>query len=66
MYQTNPTEMLRERQLALRREIQEWRSSRSSREALPKRSPRSGWRRMAAFGRQITLSGRTKIPIFRA
>jgi hypothetical protein len=66
MYQTNPTEMFRERQLALRREVQERRHFRSSRVALPKRSPRSGWRRMAAFRRTIALLGRTSTPFFRA
>jgi len=39
MYQTNPTEMFREREIALRREVQERRRSRSHR----------GGRRMAAF-----------------
>ena len=57
MYQTNPTEMFRERELALRREVQERRH---------RRSHRGGRRRMAAFGRMIALWGRTSIAFFRA
>lgn len=59
MYQTNPTEMFRERQLALLREAEERRLAR-------KLSPRDGRRRMAAFRRAISLWGRTGVPFFRA
>jgi len=57
MYQTNPTEMFRERELALRREAQERRHSRSH---------RGGRRRMTAFQRLIALWERTSTPFFRA
>jgi hypothetical protein len=56
MYQTNPTEMFRERELVLRRKVQERRHSRSP----------WGRRRMAAFGRMIALWGRTSTAFFRA
>jgi hypothetical protein len=52
MYQTNLTEMFRERELALRREAQERRHSRSH---------RGGRRRMAAFRRLIALWERTSL-----
>ena len=51
MYQTNPTEMFRERELILRREVQERRH---------RRSHRGGRRRM------IALWGRTSKEFFRA
>ena len=57
MYQTNPTEMFRERELALRRKGQERRRSRSH---------RGGRRRMAAFRRMIAFWGRrTSTQFFR-
>jgi hypothetical protein len=56
MYQTNPTEMFRERELALHRKVQERRHSRSP----------WGRRRMAAFGRMIALWGRASTAFFRA
>jgi len=58
MYQTNPPEMFRERNLALRREVRERRHS---------RSPRGSRRRMAAFRRTIAaLWGRTSTPFLKA
>jgi hypothetical protein len=57
MYQTNPTAMFREREIALRREVQERRRSRSH---------RGGDRRMAAFRRLIAFWGRTSTQFFRA
>jgi hypothetical protein len=64
MYQTNPTEVFRERQLGLLREAQERRLARGTRAA--PRSPRSEGRRMAAFRRAIVLWGRASTPFFRA
>ena len=63
MYQTNPTEMFRERQLALLREAEDRRLARRLREAHSKGHPRSE-RRMAGFERAIALWGRTSIPFF--
>jgi hypothetical protein len=58
MYQTNPTEMFRERELLLmRRKVQERRHPRSH---------RGGRRRMATFGRTIASWGRTSTAFFRA
>ena len=58
MYQTNPTEMFRERELLLmRRKIQ-------ARRHPP--SQQGGGRRMAAFGRMIASWGRTSTAFFRA
>jgi hypothetical protein len=52
MYQTNPTEMFRERELLLmRRKVQERRRPRSH---------RGGRRPSAAFGRMIASSGRRR------
>jgi hypothetical protein len=64
MYQTNPTEMFRERQLALLREAQERRLARSTRTA--PRNPRSEGRRMAELRRAIALWGQASTPFFRA
>ncbi len=65
MYQTNPTEMFRERQLALLREAEKRRLARRLRTARSKGRPRSE-RRAAGFRRAIALWGRTTIPFFRA
>jgi hypothetical protein len=65
MYQTNPTEMFRERQLALLREVEERRLVRQLRAARSKGHPRSE-RRMAGLLRTISMWGRTSIPFFRA
>ncbi len=65
MHQTNPTEVFRERQLALLREAEEQRLARRLRTARSKGRPRSDWR-MAGFRRAIALWGRTGIPFFRA
>ena len=68
MHQTNPTEMFRERQLALLREAEDRRRARRLRAAHSKRSPRSDQRMagMAGFRRAIGLWGRTSTPFFRA
>jgi hypothetical protein len=58
MYQTNPTELFRERELLLMR-----------RKVPARRHPRShrgGRRRIAAFGRMIASWGRTSTAFFRA
>jgi hypothetical protein len=65
MHQTNPTEVFRQRQLALLREAEEQRLARRLRTARSKGRPRSD-RRMAGFRRAIALWGRTTIPFFRA
>ena len=65
MHQTNPTEMFRERQLALGREAEDRRLARRLRAALSKRSPRS-YQRMAGFRRAVALWRGTSIPFFRA
>jgi hypothetical protein len=65
MYQTNPTEMFRERQLALLREAEKRRLARRLRTARSKGRPRSD-RRVAGFRRVIALWGRTSTPFFRA
>lgn len=65
MYQTNPTQMFRERQLVLLREAQERHLVRSTRAAAPKQSPQSD-RRLATFRRGITLWGRESLPFFKA
>ncbi len=65
MHQTNPTEMFRERQLALGREAEDRRLARRLRAALSKRSPRSD-QRMAGFRRAVVLWRGTSIPFFRA
>jgi hypothetical protein len=65
MHQTNPTEVFRQRQLALLREAEEQRLARRLRTARSKGRPRSD-RRMAGFRRAIALWGRTGIPFFRA
>jgi len=65
MYQTNPTEMFREHQLALLRETEQRRLARRLRAARSKGHPRSE-RGMAGLLRAIALWGRTSIPFFRA
>jgi hypothetical protein len=65
MHQTNPTEMFRERHLALVREAEDRRRARGLRAAHSKRSPRSD-QRMAGFRRAIGLWGRTSPPFFSA
>ena len=57
MYQTNPTEMFRERELLLRRRKPPGRRDRIHGGVR---------RRMAAFGRMIALWGRTSTAFFRA
>jgi hypothetical protein len=65
MYQTNPTEMFRERQLALLREADGRRLARRLRAARSKEHPQSE-QRMAGFQRAIALWGRTSTPFFSA
>ncbi len=65
MYQTNPTEMFRERQLALLREAEDRCLARRLRTARSKGRPRSD-RWAAGFRRAIALWGRTSTPFFRA
>ena len=62
MNQINPTEMFRERQLALMREVENRRLARRLREG-SKGHPRSKLR-MAGFERAVALWGRTSIPFF--
>jgi urease accessory protein UreF len=71
MYQTNLTEMFRERQLALLREAEDRRLARRLarrlRAARPQRSSRTESRRPGAgFRRTIASWERTSIPFFRA
>jgi hypothetical protein len=68
MYQTNLTEMFRERQLALLREAEDRRLARRLRAVRPQRSSRTESRRPGAglFRRAIASWGRTSIPFFRA
>jgi urease accessory protein UreF len=67
MYQINPTEMFRERQLALLREAEERRLARRLRASRPRRSSRTESRRIGAgFRRAIASWERTSIPFFRA
>jgi hypothetical protein len=65
MYHTNPTEMFRDRHLALLREAENRRLARRPRAAHSKRSPRSD-QRMAGFRQAVALWRRTSIPFFRA
>ena len=65
MHQTYPTEVFRQRQLALLREAAERRLARRLRTARSKGRPRSE-RRAAGFRQAIALWGRTGIPFFRA
>jgi hypothetical protein len=62
MNQINPTEMFRERQRVLLREVENRRLARRLREG-SKGYPRSE-RRMAGFKRAVALWGRTSIPFF--
>ncbi len=67
MYQTNLTEMFRERQLALLREAENRRLARQLRVTRSQESSRSGdGRPGAGFRRAIASWGRTSIPFFRA
>ena len=66
MYHHNPTEMWRERQIALLREAEHRRLVRQLREGRPWASPAVGGRRLAALGRAISLWRRTVAPFFRA
>jgi hypothetical protein len=61
MNQNNPTEMFRERQLALLREADDRHLARRLRKA---RSKPRGERRMAGFQRAFAMWGRTSIPFF--
>ncbi len=63
MLQTNPTEMLRERHLALLHEAEGRRLARRSKAARSKGRTRSE-RRMSGFERAVALWGRTSIPFF--
>jgi hypothetical protein len=63
MHQTNPTEMFRERHLALLREAEDRRLTRRLRAARSKGHPQSD-RRMAGPERAIALWGRISIPFF--
>jgi hypothetical protein len=65
MHQTYPTEMFRERQLALLREVEERRLARRLRKARSEGAP-SSERRLAAFRRAIALWGRISTPFFSA
>ena len=65
MHQTNPTEMFRERQLALMRDAEARRIARQLRAARSKGHSRSD-RRVAGFRRAIGLWGRARTPFFRA
>jgi hypothetical protein len=62
MNQINPTEMFRDRQLVLLREVENRRLARQLREG-SKGHPRSEGR-MAGFRRAVALWGRTSIPFF--
>jgi hypothetical protein len=67
MYQTNPTEMFHERQLALLREAEDRRLARQLRAVRPQMPSRTESRRPGAgFRRAIASWGRTSIPFFRA
>jgi hypothetical protein len=67
MYQTNPTEVWRERHLALLREADERRLVRRLRRPRLRRSSQTGSQpRTAALGRVIASWGRTNVPFFRA
>jgi hypothetical protein len=66
MYQTNATEIVRERQLALLHEAEDQRLARRLRAARSKERPRSERRMVGSFGRAIALWGQTSIPFFRA
>jgi hypothetical protein len=67
MYHHNPSEVWRERQLALAREAEHRRLVRLGRKgrSLASAAPASG-RKMSALGRVISLWGRTAIPFFRS
>jgi hypothetical protein len=66
MYQINPTEVWRERHLALLREAEERRHARQIRRARRRLSTRDGSRpRTAGLGRVIASWGRTNVPFFR-
>jgi hypothetical protein len=63
IYQTNPTEMFRERQLLLLSEAENRHLARQLRKAHSEGHHRSE-ERMAGFRRAIALWGRTSIPFF--
>jgi hypothetical protein len=65
MYQINPTEMVRERQVALLREADERRLARRLRASGPRRSLRTE-SLGAGFRRAVASWGETSIPFFRA
>jgi hypothetical protein len=62
MNQINPTEMFRERQLELLREVENRRLARRLREGSQGHPQRE--RRMAGFRRVVAMWGRTSIPFF--
>ena len=66
MYQNNPTEIFRERQLALLREVEDRRLARRLKAARSKERPQSERRMAGGFERAIASWGRTSIPFFRA
>jgi hypothetical protein len=66
MYHHNPSEVWRERQIALLREAEHRRLVRQLREGCLWASPVVGARRLAALGPAISLWRRTVAPFFRA
>jgi hypothetical protein len=66
MYHHNPSEVWRERQIALLREAEHRRIVRQLREGRPGASPAVGARRLAALGPAISVWRRTVAPLFRA
>ena len=67
MYQTNPTEILRERHATLLREAEERRLARRLRARSPRRSPLTESGRLGLWFRRAVASwGVTSIPFFRA
>ncbi len=62
MNQTNPTEIFRERQAALLREVENRRLARQSREG--SRGHTRSEPRMAGFKRAVAMWGQTSIPFF--
>jgi hypothetical protein len=62
IYQTNPTEVFRERQLALLREVENRRLARQSRKRSKGHSQSEP--RMAGFKGAVAMWGRTSIPFF--
>ena len=67
MYESYPTEVWRERHLALLREADERRLARRLRRPRSRRHSQTGSQpRTAAVGRVIASWGRTNVPFFRA